>query len=46
MKTKSFDCVKMMCEIRDRRDEEMAPMTSEKRTRYIREEAANLGGPR
>lgn len=43
MKTKTFDAVKLMRELRDRLSEEMERMTPEERVRYISEKAAATG---
>jgi hypothetical protein len=39
MKTKTFDAVKMMRELRDKLSLDMEHMTPEERVRYIREKA-------
>lgn len=39
MKTKSFDTVKMMRDIRDKLSREMESMSSEERLRFIRDRA-------
>jgi hypothetical protein len=36
---KSFDCVRLMRELRDEINREVEPMTSEQRVRYIRNRA-------
>jgi hypothetical protein len=41
MKTKTFDAVKMMRELRDRLGREMEGMTREERLRYVRDKAAS-----
>ncbi len=41
MKTKTFDAVKLMRELRDRLSQEMERMTPEERVRYISEKAAS-----
>lgn len=43
MKTKTFDAVRLMRELRDRLSQEMESMTPEERTRYIRDKAASTG---
>lgn len=43
MRTKTFDAVKLMRELRDRLSQEMEPMTPEERVRYIWEKAASTG---
>ena len=42
MKTKTFDAVKLMRELRDKLSEEMARMTPEKRIRFIQQRAAAM----
>ena len=41
MKTKTFDAVKLMRELRDRLSQEMERMTPEERVQYISEKAAS-----
>ena len=41
MRTKTFDAVKLMRELRDKLSQEMERMTPEERTRYISEKAAS-----
>jgi hypothetical protein len=41
MKTKTFDAVKLMRELRDRRSQEMEHMTPEERIRYISEKTSS-----
>lgn len=41
MKTKTFDAVKLMRELRDKLSREMDRMTSAERLRYIRDKAAS-----
>ncbi len=41
MRTKTFDAVKLMRELRDRLSQEMERMTPEERVRYISEKAAS-----
>lgn len=41
MKTKTFDSVKLMRELRDKLSQEMEQMTPEERVRYIRRRAAS-----
>ena len=41
MRTKTFDSVKLMRELRDRLSRDMEQMTSEERIRYIRAKAAS-----
>jgi hypothetical protein len=43
MRTKTFDAVKLMRELRDRLSQEMERMTPEERVRYISEKAASTG---
>jgi hypothetical protein len=43
MKTKTFDAVKLMRELRDRLSQEMERMTPEERIRYISEKASSTG---
>lgn len=40
MRTKTFDAVKLMRQLRDKLSQEMEGMTPEERMRYIREKAA------
>lgn len=42
MKTKTFDAVKLMRELRDKLSQEMERMTHEERLRYIRDKAAAI----
>ena len=41
MRTKTFDAVKLVRELRDKLSQEMEPMTPEERARYIRDRAAS-----
>lgn len=43
MRTKKFDSVRLMRELRDRLSQEMESMTPAERTRYIRDKAASTG---
>jgi hypothetical protein len=43
MRTKTFDAVKLMRELRHKLSQEMERMTSEERVRYISERAASTG---
>ncbi len=43
MRTKTFDAVKLMRELRDRLSQEMEHMTPEERVRYISDRAAATG---
>ena len=43
MRTKTFDAVKLMRELRDSLSQEMEQMTPEERLRYIRDRAASTG---
>ena len=43
MKTKTFDAVRLMRELRDKLSQEMEQMAPEERMRYIRDRAASTG---
>lgn len=43
MKTKTFDSVKLMRELRDKLSEDMARMAPEERIRFIQQRAAAMG---
>ena len=43
MRTKTFDAVKLMRELRDKLSKDMEHMTAEERVRYIRGKAASIG---
>ncbi len=43
MKTKTFDAVKLMRELRDKLSEDMARMAPEERIRFIQQRAAAMG---